>query len=296
MNETTRTAGWLAVTPWDRPVDDGNGAIPAGTLEVRDLARGLAGALFVSLPLLFTQEMWDISAEIPLPVLILFLLIAIVVNRIALEFAGYRHCRWQRSKWWDAIVTMGIGMLGAVLTLLVAGIISPSLDLYLALRLVALETVPMSLGAALAVNQLGAGDAAERGSMPFGFDVEVLIGSLLGGFLFAFNIAPTMETQLVVESQSWWLVLATALLSLGISYLMVSVAQVEQRDLSRRKILTSDWLEALVAYVVAFLLSMVLLWVFGYGTPLDPIEVWLPQTVALAYATALGGAAGRLIL
>lgn len=294
--QSGRSTGRLAVTPWHAEIPDGDEVCPAGRVELRDLARGLAGALFVSLPLLFTQEMWEISGEIPIPVLIFFLLFAIVANRLLLEYAGFRHRRWQRSMWWDAVVATGIGMAASVITLFVAGILSTKTDFYLALRLVALETVPMSLGAAVAVNQLGGGDSAERGSMPFGLDMEVLIGSFLGGLLFAMNIAPTMETKLIVEGQSWWLVLATALLSLGISYLTVAIAQFEERDLDRRRVLTSDWLEAVVAYLVAVLLSLILLWIFGYGTPLDPIEVWLPHTVALSYATALGGAAGRLVL
>ena len=86
------------------------------------------------------------------------------------------------------------------------------------------------------------------------------------------------------------------LLSLAASYLMVEVAQFEMRDLKKRRVVNSAWLEALISYIVAFLVSMLLLWVFGYGTPGDPIEVWLPQTIVLAYATTLGGAAGRLVL
>ncbi|MBW0145358.1 DUF2391 family protein [Sphingomicrobium clamense] len=284
----------IAITPWDCEITDKDECCKAGDVETRDLARGMAGALFVSLPLLFTMEMWQIARTIPDTVLLIFLSLSFFIVRAFIEFAGYRREAWQRSKWWDALVAMGIGLVASAVTLFVAGIISFQVDYYLSAKLIALETIPTSIGAAVAMNQLGGGDAAK--DVPFSPDLSVLIASLLGGFLFAFNIAPTIETKVIVLQQSWWQVGLTFLLSLGVSYLMVAVACFETRDLDKRRIINAEWLEALIAYLVAFLISMLLLWVFGYGTPTDPLEVWLPQTIALAYATTLGGAAGRLIL
>ncbi len=86
------------------------------------------------------------------------------------------------------------------------------------------------------------------------------------------------------------------IVSIAVSYLTVAIAAFETRDLQDRVIITAEWFEAIVAYISAFLISLILLWVFGYGTPLDPLEVWLPQAVTLAYVTTLGGAAGRLVL
>lgn len=251
----------------------------------------------MSLPLLFTQEMWQISRTIPDAVLLVFLALTLAINRLYLFFSGFRRKDWKRSPWWDALIAMGVGMVTATVTLLVTGIIAPAADIYMNAKLIALETIPMSIGAAVATNQLGSGDSAgSDDNLPIGLDLRVLLGSLLGGFLFAFNIAPTMETKIIVLSQDWWMILATFVLSLGISYLTVAVANFEHRDLSERNVINSEWLEALMSYMVAFALSMLLLWVFGYGTPFDPLEVWLPQTIALAYATTLGGAAGRLVL
>ena len=55
----------IAITPWDREITDNDECCRAGDVETRDLARGMAGALFVSLPLLFTMEMWQIARTIP---------------------------------------------------------------------------------------------------------------------------------------------------------------------------------------------------------------------------------------
>ena len=285
----------LTVTAWDEPIQDGDDTCPAGEVERRDLARRMAGALFVSLPLLFTMEMWQIARTIPDAVLLVLLGVGYGVNRLLLEYSGFRKRAWQRSKWWDALVAMGIGAVASVITLLITGIVDVGMDWLIAIKVIALETIPTGMGAAVAANQLGGGDASEEalGASP---DVAVIVGSLVGGFLFAFNIAPTMETKVITLGQEWWMVGATAILSLLVSYLMVAIANFEQRDLSDRKIIDREWLEALVAYLIAVIISMLLLWVFGYSTPADPLEVWLPQTIALAYATTLGGAAGRLIL
>lgn len=286
----------MAVTPRGLDVEIDGHVSPAGQLELRDLARGFAGALFVSLPLLFTMEMWEVAKTMPDWVLVAFLGIGFLFNRLYIQVAGYRCAAWQNSKWWDAIVTMGIGAVTSILTLFVTGIIGPNLDWFLTAKTVMIETIPTSMGAAVAINQLGGGDSVSPEKMGFSPDVEMMVGTLLGGFLFAFNIAPTVEPKVIVLQQDWWHVGATMLLSLAASYLMVEVAQFEMRDLKKRRVVNSAWLEALISYIVAFLVSMLLLWVFGYGTPGDPIEVWLPQTIVLAYATTLGGAAGRLVL
>ncbi|MCJ7420489.1 DUF2391 family protein [Sphingomicrobium astaxanthinifaciens] len=284
----------IAVTPWRTMILDGQQCCEAGEVEIRDLARGLAGALFVSLPLLFTMEMWQIARRIPDTVLLAFLAIAFLVVRLFINFSGYRRKAWQRSKTWDALVAMGLGVVASVITLFVAGIISLELDYYISAKIIALEAVPTAIGAAVAMNQLGGGDSAKDDG--FSPDVTMVLASFLGGVLFAFNVAPTIEPKVIVLKLGWWQIGATFLLSLGISYMMVAIANFETRDLSTRKIIDSEWLEAAIAYIIAFLVSMLLLWVFGYATITDPLEVWLPQTILLAYATTLGGAAGRLVL
>ncbi|WP_265570109.1 DUF2391 family protein [Sphingomicrobium nitratireducens] len=70
----------IETTPWHEEVRDGDVECAAGEVEIRDLARGFAGALFVSLPLLFTMEMWEIARTIPDALLIGFLGISFLIN------------------------------------------------------------------------------------------------------------------------------------------------------------------------------------------------------------------------
>lgn len=288
-----------AVTPLTAMIGDaGTDRSAAWRLDTRDIARGLAGALFVSLPLLFTMEMWEIARTMPTGILIALLLLSLAINRLFLLFAGYRHTNWvSGSDWWDVLVALGLGAVASAVTLFVTGVIDFAANPGLAVRTIALETVATSMGAVVAINQLGSGDSGKQSDvLKRSTDLTVVLGSILGGFLFAFNVAPTQETKFMATGLAWWQILATSLLSLAISIVVVHVAQFEERDLSERKIIDSPWLEAAITYCIALVLSALLTWLFGYGVPTDAIGVWLPQVVVLAYATSLGGAAGRLVL
>lgn len=132
-------------------------------VERRDLARGMSGALFVSLPLLFTMEMWQIARTIPDSVLLLFLLTSYVFNRYFIGFAGFRKIEaFRHSPWWEAVVVMGIGFVASAVTLYVAGIITPDLTFSVTIKTIALETIPTSMGAAVAINQMGAAEDSNQ--------------------------------------------------------------------------------------------------------------------------------------
>lgn len=288
-----------AVTPLRHEVPDGHGHFrEVWRLEVEDLARGFSGALFVSLPLLFTMEMWELASQLPGWLIGLFLALSLVFNRLAIEFAGFRDRNWQPgTDWWDALVATGIGIFASIVTLVVIGVLTSDLDLSLAARVVALETVPTGLGAAVAINQLGSADSSRHGrKLGISSDVRMLLACLLGGYLFAFNIAPTLEVRLVADQQSWLLVGGTLLLSLFATTIIVHVADFAEGGLDERKVIDTQWLETVIAYLIAFFLSAVLLLLFGRIGPSDAVSVWLPQVIALSYVTAVGGAAGRIVL
>lgn len=270
---------------------------PAWKVEMRDIARGFAGAVFVSLPLLYTMEMWEHGRSMPPWGIIVMLVGGYFANVGLCAYSGFRQTQCSSGYFWDAAVAMGIGAVASTLTLLVTGIIDFDLSPEIAIKIVALEIVPTGLGAAAARNQLGGGDSAKvENRSPFSTDTSVLLGSLLGGILFAFNIAPTIEPTVITLNQNWWLVLATAILAIAVTYLVVHVAEFTERDLSRRRIIKTPLVETAIAYSIAFLVSYLLLSGFGYVSVFDPLSVWVPRVVTLTYATAIGGAAGRLIL
>lgn len=113
----------LGMTPMQKQIELNGQSEPAWQIEMRDLARGFAGALFVSLPLLYTMEMWHFGRSLDIR-LILFLLVLGYFGNVGLcAYAGFRQTRWESGYLWDGIACMGIGAVASALTLLVAGII-----------------------------------------------------------------------------------------------------------------------------------------------------------------------------
>ncbi len=270
---------------------------PAWRVEMRDLSRGFAGALFVSLPLLYTMEMWEHGRTLPAWGIIAMLVAGYFANVGLCAYASFRQTHWVQGYFWDGLVCMGIGAVASFATLFVSGIIDFDLSKEVLVKIIALETVPTGLGAAVARNQLGSGDSAHnQDRSPFSKDTSVVIGSILGGVLFAFNIAPTIEPKVITLNQNWWLILGTAVLSIAVSYLVVHLAHFEERDWSERKVFNTPFVETVFSYALALMVSFALLFAFGYIDWGDPPTVWVPIMVTMAYATTLGGAAGRLIL
>ncbi|RZV33851.1 MAG: DUF2391 family protein [Sphingomonadaceae bacterium] len=287
----------FAMTPLDREIEIGEDCEPAWRVETRDVARGFAGALFVSLPLLYTLEMWEHGRSLHPWSIVAMLVVGYFVNVGLCAYASFRQTQWESGYFWDALVCMGIGAVASAVTLLVTGIIDFGLSPEIIIKLVALEIVPTSMGAAVARNQLGSGDSAsDKDRSPFSSDMSVVVGSILGGVLFAFNIAPTIEPKVITLNQNWWLLIATVILSLAVSYLVVNLAKFDEKDYSQRKIFNTPYIETSFSYALALLVSFALLWAFGYIGWSDPPTVWIPLVVTMAYATTLGGAAGRLIL
>lgn len=287
----------FALTALRTRVDSDGRCDPAWEVELRDLARGFAGALFVSLPLLFTMEMWEHARSLSHWAVIGMLIAGYFANVGLCAYASFRQTHWVAGYFWDGLVCLGIGAVASVVTLLAAGIIDFGLSTEILVKMIALEMVPTGLGAAVARNQLGASDSASaKDRSPFSADMSVVVGTLLGGVLFAFNVAPTIEPKVITLDQSWWLVIATVVLSLAVSYLIVHLAQFSEHDFSRRKIFDGPFVETAFSYALALLVSFALLSAFGYVQLSDPASTWIPIVVTMAYATTLGGAAGRLVL
>jgi uncharacterized membrane protein len=123
-----------------------------------------------------------------------------------------------------------------------------------------------------------------------------LLATFLGAILFAFNIAPTVETMEIAYSVNWWHIVAVALFSLLVSWLVVFETRADGLDDTDRAILKGRLVSTLFSYVIALFASYLMLWLFGYLDPSMPLGMQLPTTVILGYAATLGGAAGRIIL
>ncbi len=264
--------------------------------ELRDLARGLSGALVVALPLLYTLEMWAIARTIQPWVLLVFLLLAYFANAGYAAYAGYKPECSRQTPWFDALVAMGIGFVASLVTLLLVARYSFGSGVESILDIAILETIPTSFGAALAINQLGTrGESRKRRADSFPADARKILATVLGALLFSFNIAPTIEPKVIALETNWWHVVTLAVFSLAVSAMLVGFAEFIDRDASQG-LLSGIWTETAVSYLIALAVSLFLLWVFGYVKPETPFPFMVKWSVVMGYVTSLGGSAGRVLL
>ena len=271
--------------------------------ELRELFRGFAGALFVALPLLYTQEMWERSREIAPSVLIIILLVALVINMGYIAYSGYKVSRTRTALLWDSITAVGLGAVASLVTLVITARIRDEVPFEIAVCLVALMSVPTSFGAALAINQLGKRDKSSSksdDSSPsdsLSEDWQKITSTILGATLFSFNVMPTVEPKVMLMELSSWHALGILVFSLLLSYGIEFTSRFHSEDTDESQgVLREAWLVTVVAYLVALLMSAMLLWMFGYINTGTPPEMWVPWLVVVGYAATLGGTAGRLVL
>ncbi|MBT8143547.1 MAG: TIGR02587 family membrane protein [Gammaproteobacteria bacterium] len=282
-------------SPLGERLETSNGEAALWLVELRDLARAFCGGLIVALPLLYTMEMWHRARFMPPLDLLTVLVVAYFINVAACYFCGFKSRRRRVQPWWDAATAIGIGAIASLCTLLLIGRINPGTPAHVIVNIVTLELIPVSLGAALAMNQLGGSrcNDDEKWGTP---DIRSVIATILGGILFAFNVAPTIEPKIILTTVSDWHILAIAVFSLLISWLMVDFAHFSDAEEEGGRILRSEAVETAVSYLISLLVSAGFLWTFGYIDTSTDLSTVVPWVVVLGYATTLGGSAGRLIL
>lgn len=291
-------ASSIAMSPLGTVIQDRNGgdATPLWTVELRDLARGLCGGLFLALPLLFTLEMWERARIIPAWDIVVMVGLCYLANVGFAQFTGFKRPAVRRTPWFDALTAMGIGIVAATITLLLVRQLTPATPLVTSAKLVLLEMVPISFGASLAVNQLGDRNrprsAGERRLSP---DARELLGTTLGATMFAFNIAPTAEIQILGNGLTWVHLVGLIAFSLAVSAMMVFFTNFEGEE-PEGGVTRNPLVETLLSYLVSLGVSAILLWLFGFIDFGTPIGLVVPWVITLGYATTLAGAAGRLIL
>lgn len=286
--------------------------------EIDDLARAFSGAFLFGVPLLFTMEMWWIGQYIEVWKLLLFLVIALGVNSILAYFAGFRD---ETSLWANvsqAVEAMAVGAVAAAAMLTVLNQVNSSMPLDSILGKIIIQSVPLSIGASAASALLSRVNGGEEGT-PQGSDNSegqekppgVLQATLrdagktiAGGLFIGFSIAPTEEVPMLAAALSYGHELALMALTLGVTYLIVFESDFRQRRGERRRnSSTGDRgpfqrpvTETTAAYAVSLLVALVVLFLFDQVEGGDTLGSILSQMLVLGVPTAIGGAAGRVLI
>ena len=270
--------------------------------SLREYARGVAGGLLFSLPLLYTMEVWWAGfTSHP------WRLAAYVVATFALllgynYFVGLRRDSGLSEVVIDSVEEMGLGLLVALLVLWLLGRVTSEMPLQEVAGKTVIEAMTVAIGVSVGTAQLGAGGGegdkgvSGRPDAPAGgFGGQVVV-SLCGSVLFAANVAPTEEIVMIAVEISAWRLLGLSALSLALGALILYFSEFagSERHVPfdrRHDVLVGT----AVTYAVALAASAAILLFFGRFEG-QALAVCVAQTVVLGVAGTLGASAGRLLL
>jgi putative integral membrane protein (TIGR02587 family) len=255
--------------------------------------RGVAGAVILGLPLVYTQEVWLHGATLRPSVILGLLAVSFGLNLALSKYVGFERGRTYRPLE-DAVVGFGCSFLLAAALLLLLDRIEPSMHVENVLGIVALTSIPTSLGFALgnALAPVGGGEGAEKMKGSSG----ELLAAGGGAVVLSLNIAPTEEPILLAYQLDPVRLIGIVVVSLVLSLLIVFHADfggVRSRA-QRAGSLPSPAVETLLAYLVAFLAAGLLLAAFGELSGLDGTS--LAEVVVLSFPASMGAALGRLLV
>jgi putative integral membrane protein (TIGR02587 family) len=261
-------------------------------------ARGVAGALLVGMPTLMTMEMWWGGFTISSPRLLLLLATNFGVLLVLQHYSGLHPRKTRLAQLRAAIVAAGMGLVMSACILLVLGVLRHDTVFRDAIGKIALETIPVSIGASVAASEFeNHSEETERrreGALLF---PSLGIG-LAGAMIFGFNVAATEEPMVIGEQLTWMHAIAIVVLSLlivfGISY-SVGKRRLKMEPLSR------EWIgfyvrEAIATYVLSLGIGAYVLWTFGRIGLDTNVMPSLHMILALGLVTTLGATAAELLV
>ncbi len=264
-------------------------------------ARGVAGGLMFSLPLIYTMEVWW-TGFLAGPLRLLLYVLATFVLLL-----GYNHYAGMHSdSCWsevviDSVEELGIGLLVALGLLLLLGRISPQMEPGEVVGKVVIEAMTVAIGISVGTAQLGLqgeeSDSKKKTSAPneIHFGGQLVI-AICGVTLFAANIAPTEEVVAIATDCSVPQLLGLIFLSLLLAALILYYIEFAgSKQHVRRDGLLSVFIGTVTSYAAALATAAAVLWFLGRFDQVALITA-VAETVVLGVATTLGASAGRLLV
>ncbi len=275
------------------------GSRTAGRRFWTALARAFAGAVIFSLPLMMTAEMWEIGATIP-PERLLALLAGSFPLLVGLSHVvGFEDTLDLLDDAVDAFVALGIGLAASAFLLWLFGALPAGIPAGEAIGKIALQAVPGAIGALLSRSQLHSSRDAEREARrrqeeDYGTELFTMV---IGALFLALNIAPTEEIQVIaLRLDEWHLLLLMAFSLVAMHGFVYGLEFRGGTGRARGASWPGITLRFTVpGYVLALVVSLAALWVFGRteGLSFAPL---LAIVLVLGFPAALGAAAARLVL
>jgi putative integral membrane protein (TIGR02587 family) len=280
--------------------------------ELDDVIRGVSGGFLFGIPLLYTMEVWWIGSSVSVVRVFLAIVLTFGIVFILNRTAGFRKTGDTDAVTaaMDTVEAMAIGIVCAGLILFLLQEITLETPLNEAIGKLIYESMPFTLGVALA-NQFLSGSEEEEGnpraskppetkgkSKPGTLNATLsdIGGTLIGALIIAFNIAPTDEIPMLAAAVDGLWLLAIMVASLVISYGIVFAAGFgnQQKRHQQEGIFQRPASETIMSYLVSLMAAALMLVFFDKLNGEDPWSVWLSYSILLGLPATIGGAAGRL--
>ena len=268
--------------------------------SLREYARGLAGGLMFSLPLLYTMEVWwaGFVAE-PLR-LVLYIATVFVLLLGYNHYAGLHHDHCWSEVVIDSVEEMGLGLLLAGAMLFLLGQIELDHSVSEIVGKITIEAMTIAIGISIGTSQLGgekkakaAAEASAEKEKTFAGQVAI---AMCGAVLFAANVAPTEEIIMIATESHIAKLVGIALLSIALTAMILYYIEFTgSRRLGRRNGVLSVIVGTVISYAVALVVSALMLWFLGRFDE-SALLTCVSQVVVLGLAATLGASAGRLLL
>ncbi|MCC5641877.1 TIGR02587 family membrane protein [Nostoc sp. CHAB 5824] len=283
--------------------------------EINDIIRGACGGFLFGIPLLYTMEVWWIGSLAKPQLMMMAIAFMFIVVYLLNQTEGFRKRRYSwltHQAAMDTIEAIAIGLACSAFVLLLLRELTLETSLKESLGKIIFESVPFTLGVALANQLLGdtrnsnaegqASDQVNSTTKNKGDELQATFadvgGTLIGATIIAFNIAPTDEIPMLAAAASPPWQLAMIATSLLISYGIVFQAGFsdQQKRRQQKGIFQRPLSETIMSYLVSLLAAVFMLWFFQKLTFGDPWTMWLDHTLMLGLPATIGGAAGRLAI
>lgn len=281
--------------------------------EGNDLLRGVTSSFLLGIPLIYTMETWWIGQVISMPMVLVFIAATYLSTLGFVFFTGFRRDD-KREKhnvhpFGDALETTALAILATTLTLLLIWQIKPGISLDATVGRIAVNALPLGLGAAIANQVLTPNmtrsvdddeDAGNRDTTHHGLKAFVLDagGAFAGALFLTLNIAPTQEVQKLATEIPTLMLPVLIIATIVLTYAIVFEAgfRGQERRLNSGGLFQRPETETVLAFLIALLTCAGLLWLYGRIDTGTNWHVAYAQVIVLGLPAAVGAAAGRLAL
>lgn len=269
--------------------------------SIHEYGRGIAGGLMFSIPLFYTQEMWESGFSLHPWRIAAFAVATFALLLLYNRYAGLRRDASPAEVAIDSVEEMGIGLVLSAAVLALTGRIGMDSGHTGTLGKIVMEAMTTAVGVSVGSAQLGApadgdeGADGEDGGNRDDYLPQTAI-ALCGGMLFAANVAPTEEVVVIATAGGPLRLLGIVGFSLAICALVFHFADFRG---AQQHVARGSWMLAIrgivTSYAVGLFSSAALLWFFGRFDE-EPFSHCLALTIVLGLPAVLGASAGRLIL